>query len=480
MDNDGPFFKQQAFIDGQWCEADHGGTLTVLNPADQSLVGTIPNMGKKETERAIVAAQCALAAWQGLTAVERSDYLLKWCELLLKHKHALATLLTLEQGKPLKEAILEIDYGASYLRWFAEEGRRVYGDVIPAEKSHLRYLVLKQPIGVVAAITPWNFPNAMIARKCAPALAAGCTLVIKPSDLTPFSALALAGLAEQAGFPKGVINVVTGEAQAIGEALCQNPVVKKLSFTGSTPVGKYLYRQCADTVKKLSLELGGNAPVLVFDDVDIDQAVQQVMLSKFRNSGQTCVCANRILVHERIYEAFLQALVVKVQALSVDHGLADADIGPLINPAAIEKIERLVRDAVGRGAVLHCGGAVHAKGLQFYQPTVLSNADATMAIAHEEIFGPVAVLYRFRSEQEAIELANQVSVGLAAYCFTENHRRLWRVAEQLQYGIVGVNVGSFSAAVAPFGGVKESGLGREGSKYGIEDYLNIKYVCMEV
>ncbi len=476
------FLKQQAYIDGQWCLADNAQVLPVYNPFDQSLVGHVPNMGGSETTRAIDAAAAALVSWSKLTALVRADYLLKWHDLILTNKAALATLMTLEQGKPLAEAVGEIEFGASFIRWFAEEGRRTGGDIIPTEKDNLRYLVIKQPIGVVAAITPWNFPTAMLTRKCAPALAAGCTMVIKPSELTPFSALALAALAEQAGIPKGVLNIVMGDAKAIGDVLCGDARVRKLTFTGSTNIGKLLYRQCAGTVKKLSLELGGNAPVLVFDDADLDKAVAQVMAAKFRNSGQTCVCANRIFVQTGIYDRFVAAMTVAVQNLSLGNGLSVPPvlIGPLINEAAITKIQALVDQAVSKGATVVYGGHVDPLGRQFYTPTLIVNADVSMDIAQDEIFGPVAVIYRFETEAQAITWANSVPVGLAAYCFTANIGRTWRVSEQLAFGIVSVNTGLFSNATTPFGGVKESGLGREGSKYGIEDYLDIKYICLDI
>lgn len=480
--NESALLQERAYIDGQWCDADDGARLAVTNPSTQQVLGHVPWMGEAETTRAISAAATALPAWRQLTALVRANYLLQWHDLILANKDALALLLTREQGKPLKEAIGEIEYGASFLRWFAEEGRRVYGDMIPTEKAGLRYFVSKQPVGVVAAITPWNFPHAMLARKCAPALAAGCTMVLKPSELTPFSALALVALAEQAGIPKGVINIVTGDAQSIGSTLCADARVRKLSFTGSTRVGKLLYNQCAPTVKKISLELGGNAPVLVFNDADFDKAILQVMAAKFRNSGQTCVCANRIFVEAGIHDAFVEALVRAVRALSLGDGLANppVTVGPLINEAAIIKINALVEQAVNAGARILCGGAVDPLGPQFYQPTVVVDADVSMAIAQAEIFGPVAVIYRFDTEDQVVAWANDVPVGLAAYCFTTHSSRLWRLAEQLDFGIVSMNSGVFSNAVTPFGGVKESGLGREGSKYGLDEYLDIKYICLDV
>ena len=476
------FLKEQAYIDGAWVSADNGALMTVLNPANQQLVGHIPDMGGAETTRAIDAAANALPLWRQLTAIARADYLMKWHDLILAHKETLATLMTVEQGKPLKEALGEIEFGASFIRWFAEEGRRSYGDIMQTEKENLRYLVIKQPIGVVAAITPWNFPNAMLTRKCAPALAAGCTMVLKPSELTPYSAMALVALAEQAGIPKGVLNIVTGNAKAIGDVLCADARVRKLTFTGSTNIGKLLYNQCSATVKKLSLELGGNAPVIVFDDVNLEKAVAQVLAAKFRNSGQTCVCANRIFVQAGIYDAFVAAFVKATEGLTLGDGLSQppVDIGPLINQAAITKIQGLVDQAVAKGAKVLCGGSVSKLGGQFYSPTVLANGHVDMDIAIEEIFGPVAVIYRFTEEAEVIKAANAVPVGLAAYCFTQNMARLWRVAEQLAFGIVSINTGLFSNATTPFGGVKESGLGREGSKYGIEDYLDIKYLCLDV
>lgn len=475
--NDPKLFRQAAYINGEWINSLQ--TLDVLNPADNHFLGTVPNLGVAETEAAIAAANAALPEWRAKKARERSAILRKWFELILANQDDLALMMTLEQGKPLVEAKGEVIYGAAFIEWFAEEAKRVYGDIIPEPASGRRILVLKQPIGVVAAITPWNFPNAMITRKCAPALAVGCTVVIKPAESTPFSALALAELAERAGFPKGVINIVTGDPKPIGVELTRNPLVRKLSFTGSTAVGKLLMQQCAGTVKKLSLELGGNAPFIVFEDADLDQAVAGVLASKYRNTGQTCICANRLLIHDRIYDAFAEKLATAVMALKVGQGLeAGVQQGPLINSAALQKVESHVQDALSKGATLLCGGAPHALGGTFYQPTVLTHVTPDMRIAREETFGPVAPLFRFHSEEEAIRLANDTEFGLAAYFYSRDLGRVWRVSEALEYGMVGVNEGAISTEVAPFGGVKESGFGREGSKYGVDDFLEIKYVCM--
>ena len=476
------FLKEQAYIDGSWCSADSLEVIHVHNPSNNHCLGSVPNMGRLETDRAIMAADAAFPAWSKLTPLTRANYLLKLHDLILANKQSLAVLLTLEQGKPIQEAIGEIEYAASYFRWFAEEGRRIYGDIIPAEQDNVRSLVIKQPVGIVAAITPWNFPVAMLGRKCAPALVAGCTLVVKPSELTPFSTLALAVLVEQAGIPPGVFNVVTGDAAAIGLELCGDPRVRTLTFTGSTRVGKVLYAQCADTMKKLSLELGGNAPAIVFDDADLDLAVSQVMLAKFRNSGQACTSANRIFVQSEIYDAFVAAFLIKTQALSLGDGLAEpaVQIGPLINVQAVNKVQLLIDQAIQAGSKLLCGGAVSPLGANYYQPTVLIDAQESMDIAQTEIFGPVAVIYRFTTESEVIELANAVPVGLAAYCFTQNANRIWRLTEELKFGMVCVNAGVFSKSSIPFGGVKNSGLGREGSKYGLDDYLDIKYICLDV
>jgi succinate-semialdehyde dehydrogenase/glutarate-semialdehyde dehydrogenase len=475
--NDPRLFRQTAYINGEWISSPQ--TLEVFNPADHQLLGTVPNLGEHETAAAITAANNALPAWRSKTAKERAAILRNWFNLILENQEDLAVMMTLEQGKPLAESKGEVIYGASFIEWFAEEAKRVYGDIIPEPMSGRRILVLKQPIGVVAAITPWNFPNAMITRKCAPALAVGCTVVIKPAESTPFSALALAELAERAGFPKGVINIVTGDPKPIGAELTRNPLVRKLSFTGSTAVGKLLMQQCAGTVKKLSLELGGNAPFIVFDDADLDQAVAGVLASKYRNTGQTCVCANRLLVQDNIYDTFAEKLTAAVLKLKVGQGLeAGVQQGPLINTAALQKVESHVQDALSKGAKLLCGGAVHALGGTFYQPTILGDVTPNMRIAREETFGPVAPLFRFSSEAEAIALANDTEFGLAAYFYSRDLGRVWRVAEALEYGIVGINEGIISTEVAPFGGIKESGFGREGSKYGLDDFLEIKYLCM--
>ncbi|MEJ0070605.1 MAG: NADP-dependent succinate-semialdehyde dehydrogenase [Pseudomonadota bacterium] len=472
-------FRQQAYIDGAWCDADGGAKLEVDNPADKSILGTVPKMGADETRRAIEAADKALPAWRAKTAKERATILRKWFDLLIANTEDLAQLMTAEQGKPLTESRGEIAYAASFIEWFAEEGKRLYGDTIPQPKSGQRIIVLKEPIGVCAAITPWNFPAAMITRKCGPALAAGCTMVLKPASQTPFSALALAELGERAGLPKGVFSVVTGAATAIGGEMTSNPIVRKLTFTGSTEIGKVLMAQCAGTVKKLSLELGGNAPFIVFDDADLDAAVQGAIASKYRNAGQTCVCANRLLVQDTVYDAFVGKLAEAVGKFKVGNGVeVGVTIGPLIDLKAIEKVEEHVQDAVKKGAKVVMGGKRHALGGTFYEPTILSNVDTQMAVTREETFGPVAPIFRFKTEDDAVRMANDTEFGLAAYFYARDVGRVFRVAERLEYGIVGINEGIISTEVAPFGGVKESGLGREGSKYGIEDYLEIKYLCL--
>lgn len=477
--NNKNLFHQQAYINGTWVDADNKTSLTVSNPATNEILGRVPNLGASETQRAITAAHTAFPIWRDKTAKERAVILRRWHDLIMANQNDLAILMTAEQGKPLVEAKGEVAYGAAFIEWFAEEAKRVYGDLIPAPKKQQHILVFKQPIGVVAAITPWNFPNAMITRKCAPALAVGCPVVIKPAESTPLSALALAELAEQAGFPSGVFNVVTGEPQPIGAELTSNPLVRKLSFTGSTATGKLLMAQCASTVKKVSLELGGNAPFIVFDDADLDLAVQGVVASKYRNTGQTCVCANRLLIHDRIYDAFAEKLVTAVEKLVVGNGLEDeTQQGPLINSAAIAKVERHIVDAQSKGGNVVHGGNRHALGGTFFQPTVITNVTPDMLIAQEETFGPVAPLFRFHTEAEAITLANDTQYGLAAYFYTHDLGRAWRVSEALEYGIVGVNEGIVSTEVAPFGGVKESGIGREGSKYGVDEFLEMKYVCM--
>jgi len=472
-------FRTQNYIDGQWVEADAGKKNSVINPADGKILGQIPACGALETRRAIEAAAAAFPLWRGWEAQRRATLMWRWAQLIDENKEDLARLIVLEGGKPLAEARAEIDYANSFIKWFAEEGRRIYGDIIPSVVAKQHLLVIKQPIGVVAAITPWNFPAAMITRKCAPALAAGCTVVVRPADKTPFTAFALAALAEEAGLPKGVLNVVTGAAEEMGLELTSNPLVRKFSFTGSTAVGRQLMRQCASTIKKVSLELGGNAPFLVFDDADLEAAVRGVMASKFRNMGQSCVCANRIYVQESVYDAFTEKLVVAVKALQVGNGLeAGVQQGPLINEAGLKKVKEHVADALAKGAQLRCGGQPHALGGLFFEPTVLTEATMDMRLAKEETFGPVAPLFRFRSEEEGVALANQTEFGLGAYFYSRDIHRVWRVSEALECGMVGVNEGIFSNEVAPFGGVKESGIGREGSKYGIEEYLEIKYLCM--
>jgi len=471
-------FRQQCFIDGAWADASDGRTIPVVNPADQSVLGTVPSLTKDDVRRAIEAANRALPAWRAMAAKQRAQSIRRWYDLCMAHQEDLAKLLTLEQGKPLKESRGEIAYGASFLEWFAEEAKRVYGDVIPAASSDRRIVVIKQPVGVVAAITPWNFPNAMITRKAGAALAAGCTIVIKPATATPYSALALAELAQEAGIPSGVLNVVTGNSGVVGGELTGNPLVRKLSFTGSTSVGKQLMQQCAGTMKKVSMELGGNAPFIVFDDADLDLAVAGAMASKFRNAGQTCVCANRIFVQEGIYDAFAERLKQAVLSLRVGVGLEEGvDLGPLIDQAAVDKVQEHVEDALAGGASALIGGRVHELGGLFYEPSILVNVSRQAKLMQEETFGPVAPLIRFRTEREVIGMANDTPFGLAAYFYTSDYRRAWRVAEALETGIVGLNEGIISTELAPFGGIKESGIGREGSKYGVDDYVEIKYIC---
>ncbi|MDF1819840.1 MAG: NADP-dependent succinate-semialdehyde dehydrogenase [Immundisolibacteraceae bacterium] len=477
---DASLFRQQCYVNGQWIDADSGSTIDVTNPADGSHLGTIPKLIDTETRRAIEAANAAWPAWRKKTAKERSAILRRWFDLMMENQEDLAKLMTLEQGKPLAEAMGEIAYGASFVEWFAEEAKRIYGDTIPAPAENRRIVVIKQPVGVVAAITPWNFPNAMITRKCAPALAAGCPVVIKPATATPYSALALAELGERAGIPAGVLNIVTGSSGAIGGELTSNPTVRKLSFTGSTEIGKMLMEQCAGTVKKVSMELGGNAPFIVFDDADIDAAVDGAMASKFRNTGQTCVCANRILVQDSVYDEFAEKLAVAVRDLKVGPGIeAGNTAGPLIDEAGLAKVEEHVEDACSKGAKIAVGGERHALGGNFYQPTVLTDVTTDMLITQDETFGPVAPLFRFSSEDEAIEMANDTPYGLAAYFYARDLGRVWRVSEALETGIVGINTGIISSEVAPFGGVKESGVGREGSKYGLEEFTEVKYLCIE-
>ncbi len=473
-------FRSKAYIDGAWVDADDGATFEVSNPADGVVLTEVPNQGVDETRRAIEAASASWPAWRRKTAKERAAILRRWFELMVENKQDLARLMTAEQGKPIAESIGEILYGASFIEWFAEEGKRVYGDVIPAHMPDRRIIVTKQPVGVVAVITPWNFPNAMITRKAGPALAAGCTIVIKPASETPLSALALAALAEQAGIPAGVFNIITTtHSREVGEELTENPLVRKFSFTGSTAVGKQLIRQCASTVKRVSMELGGNAPFIVFDDADVDAAVKGAMISKYRNAGQTCVCANRLYVQDGVYDEFVGKFIIASQALMVGRGdEAGVDIGPMISNAAVEKVEELLGDALAKGAVVAAGGSRHELGGRFYQPTVVRDVTADMAFATEEIFGPVAPIFRFSSEQEVIDLANATEFGLASYFYARDIGRVWRVAEGLEYGMVCINDGILSTEVAPFGGMKESGIGREGSKYGIEEFIEIKYITM--
>ncbi|GFZ96802.1 glutarate-semialdehyde dehydrogenase DavD [Elstera cyanobacteriorum] len=474
---DTALFRQQAYINGQWVGADTGGTLAVDNPATGVLIGTVPNMGAAETRRAIEAAGAAFPLWAAKTAKERSIILTRWAELIVQNVDDLAVLMTSEQGKPLAEARGEILSGAAYIQWFAEEGRRVYGDVIPQPRGGQRLLVVKQPVGVCGAITPWNFPSSMIARKAGAALAVGCTLVVKPSDLTPFSALALAELAERAGLPAGVLNIVIGDAAPIGDELSFNPIVKKITFTGSTAVGKLLLSKAAQTVKKVSMELGGNAPFIVFDDADLDAAVAGAILSKFRNAGQTCVCANRVFVQEGIYEAFAAKFTAATQGLKVGNGLdTGTTTGPLIDDRALAKVERMVAEATEKGARVLTGGTKHALGGRFYTPTVLADVTGEMSVVRDEIFGPVAPLVRFKDEADVIRLANDTDYGLAAYFYARDLGRVWRVAEALEYGMVAVNEGAIATEVAPFGGIKQSGMGREGSKYGVDDYIQLKFV----
>ena len=478
---DASLFRQQGFIDGKWCDADASTTLTVDDPATGLNIGSIPDMGAAETRRAIEAANAAWPAWREKTGKERGAVLRRWFDLIVANADDLAALMTAECGKPLAESKGEVMYGASFIEWFAEEAKRVYGDIIPQHAQGKRILVVKQPIGVVGAITPWNFPNAMITRKCAPALAVGCPVVVKPSELTPFSALALAELAQRAGVPDGIFNVVVGgKAAEIGGELCSNPIVRKIGFTGSTRVGKMLMAQSADTVKKVSLELGGHAPLIIFDDCDLDLAVQGAMGSKFRNAGQTCVCANRILVQSGIYDAFAAKLAEAAGSLTQGKGCeAGVNMGPLIDGRGVDKSEAHVKDALEKGATLLLGGKRRDDlGSNFFEPTVLGDATSEMAIFREETFGPVAPLFKFETEEEAVTMANDTPYGLAAYFYTKDLGRAWRISEALEYGMVGVNEGVISTEVAPFGGVKESGLGREGSKYGVEEFCEPKYVCM--
>lgn len=471
--------RTQGFIDGKWIDAYDGNTFEVHNPATGDVIANVARMGKKETYDAISSSYNTFGLWSKLTANERSKCLRKWYDLIVAHKEDLALLMTLEQGKPLKESLAEVNYGASFIEFFAEEAKRVYGDIIPSPLPDRRLFVIKQPVGVVGAITPWNFPLAMITRKVGPALACGCTTIVKPSEHTPLTALAAAELSLQAGIPPGALNVVVGSASEIGNTLLESTQVRKITFTGSTAVGKKLMAGAANTVKKVSLELGGNAPVIVFDDADLDVAIKGTFASKFRNSGQTCVSANRILVQEGIYDKFASAFAKVVQDIQVGNGLAEGTVqGPLINEDGVQKVEKLVKDATSKGASVLTGGKRHSLGRTFYEPTVLSNVNSDMLAAKEEMFGPVAPLWRFKTEEEAIKIANDTNAGLAAYVYTKSIPRSWRVTEALEYGLIGVNEGLISTEVAPFGGVKQSGLGREGSKYGIDDYVELKYVCM--
>jgi succinate-semialdehyde dehydrogenase/glutarate-semialdehyde dehydrogenase len=476
---DASLLRQQCFINGEWSDANDAATITVVNPATGETLGTVPRMGASETARAIGAANAAWPGWRKKTARERSAILLKWNALMLANADDLALIMTAEQGKPLAEAKGEIGYAASFIEWFAEEGKRVAGETLASPWPDRRLLVTKEPIGVCAAITPWNFPAAMITRKVGPALAAGCPIVVKPAELTPFSALALAVLAERAGVPKGVFNIVTGDAPAIGGEMSSNPVVRKLSFTGSTAVGRIMMQQCAPTIKKLSLELGGNAPFIVFDDADLDAAVEGAIAAKYRNAGQTCVCANRLYVQDGVYEQFARKLVAAVAKLQVGNGVAPGVTqGPLIEEKAVVKVEQHIADALAKGARLLAGGKRHALGGGFFEPTVIADVSSAMLVATEETFGPLAPLFRFQTEDEVIAMANATEFGLAAYFYSRDIGRVWRVAEAIESGMVGVNTGLISNEVAPFGGVKQSGLGREGSRYGMDDYLVVKYICM--
>ncbi|CAM4338808.1 NAD-dependent succinate-semialdehyde dehydrogenase [Acinetobacter pragensis] len=473
--------KTQVYINGAWTHAADGKDFAVTNPATGEEIARVPSATVAQVEEAVEAAETALASWKLTTAKERSTLLRKWFNLIVENQEDLAVILSTEQGKPITESRGEILYGASFIEWFAEEAKRTYGDVIPHDKQGRRLVVIKQPVGVVAAITPWNFPNAMITRKVGPALAAGCTVIIKPASETPLSALALAALAEQAGIPKGVVNVVTGSSREIGAVLTSHQAVKKVSFTGSTQVGKLLMEQCSSTMKKVSMELGGNAPFIVFEDADLDKAVQGAIASKFRNSGQTCVCTNRVLVHESVHDAFLEKLTAEVNKLKVAPAFEQgAEQGPLINEKSVEKIEEHIADAVAKGAKIVTGGKRHALGQTFFEPTVLSGVTQDMLVAKDETFAPLAPVFKFSTDAEAIHMANDTEFGLASYIYTESLSRAWKVGEALEYGMVGINEGLISTEVAPFGGIKESGSGREGSKYGIEDYLEIKYMCMGI
>ena len=476
---DAKLFREQCYVDGAWVHADSRAVIEVDNPATGEIIGTVPRMGAAETRRAIEAANAAYPAWRAKTAKERAAAVRKWHDLMHANIDDLAVLMTTEQGKPMTESRGEVGYAASFLEWFAEEAKRAYGDVIPTYQGDRRIVVIKEPVGVVGCITPWNFPAAMITRKAGPAVASGCTVVIKPASQTPYSALALAELAERAGIPKGVVNVVTGAAAEIGNEITTNPIVRKVSFTGSTEIGKVLMAQCAGTVKKVSLELGGNAPFIVFDDADLDAAAQGALMSKFRNTGQTCVCANRILVQDKVYDAFAEKFAAVVSQLKVGQGTeAGVTQGPLIDMRAVEKVEAHIKDAVKKGAQVKVGGNRHARGGSFFEPTVLTGVTPAMAVAKEETFGPLAPLFRFKDDAEAIRMANDTEFGLACYFYGRDIGRIWRVAEALEYGLVGINTGIIATEVAPFGGMKESGIGREGSKYGLDEFMEVKYLCM--
>jgi len=476
--NDSELFRQQAYIGGRWCEADNGTSFQVTNPATGEVLAQVPDMGAAETRRAIEAAKAAWPGWRHKTAKERANLLRKWHDLMMANLDDLARLMTAEQGKPLAESKGEIGYAASFIEWFAEEGKRVYGDTIPSPWNDRRLIVVKEPVGVCCAITPWNFPAAMITRKAGPALAAGCTMVAKPAESTPLSAFALAVLAERAGIPAGVFNVLTGDPKAIGGEMTSNPDVRKITFTGSTEVGRLLMRQSADTIKKVSLELGGNAPLIVFDDADLDAAVEGTIISKFRNTGQTCVCANRLYVQDGVYDAFAEKLIAAVKQLKVGNGFeAGVAQGPLIDQAAVEKVEEHISDAVSKGARVLLGGKRHSLGGTFFEPTVLADVTSAMKVAREETFGPVAPLFRFYKDEDAVQFSNDTEFGLASYFYSRDIGRIWRVAEELEYGMVGINTGLISTEVVPFGGMKQSGIGREGSHYGIDEFIEVKYLC---
>ena len=476
--NDSELFRQQAYIGGRWCEADNGTSFQVTNPATGEVLGQVPDMGAAETRRAIEAAKAAWPGWRHKTAKERANLLRKWHDLMMANLDDLARLMTAEQGKPLAESKGEIGYAASFIEWFAEEGKRVYGDTIPSPWNDRRLVVVKEPVGVCCAITPWNFPAAMITRKAGPALAAGCTMVAKPAESTPLSAFALAVLAERAGIPAGVFNVLTGDPKAIGGEMTSNPDVRKITFTGSTEVGRLLMRQSADTIKKVSLELGGNAPLIVFDDADLDAAVEGTIISKFRNTGQTCVCANRLYVQDGVYDAFAEKLIAAVKQLKVGNGFeVGVAQGPLIDQAAVEKVEEHISDAVSKGARVLLGGKRHSLGGTFFEPTVLADVTSAMKVAREETFGPVAPLFRFYKDEDAVQFSNDTEFGLASYFYSRDIGRIWRVAEELEYGMVGINTGLISTEVVPFGGMKQSGIGREGSHYGIDEFIEVKYLC---